>query len=189
MSDTLQNNKRIAKNTILLYLRTFITMIISLYTSRVVLNTLGVTDYGIYNVVGGVVAMFGFRKSSMSVATQRYLNFVLGQNKIQQLKTVFSTSINIHLGISILIVILGETVGLWFLLNKMTIPDNRLEAAFYIIEYAEDKMALFSPEYKTIMRHAMPSVKPMSDSEKWKIISNYCVIIEELAKLELKKLR
>lgn len=66
---------------------------------------------------------------------------------------------------------------------------NRLEAAFYIIEYAEDKMALFSPEYKTIMRHAMPSVKPMSDSEKWKIISNYCVIIEELAKLELKKLR
>lgn len=136
MSDTLQNNKRIAKNTILLYLRTFITMIISLYTSRVVLNTLGVTDYGIYNVVGGVVAMFGFLNSSMSVATQRYLNFVLGQNKIQQLKTVFSTSINIHLGISILIVILGETVGLWFLLNKMTIPDNRLEAALWVYQCA-----------------------------------------------------
>lgn len=136
MSDTSLNNKRIAKNTILLYFRTFITMIISLYTSRVVLNTLGVTDYGIYNVVGGVVAMFGFINSSMSVATQRYLNFALGQNKMQQLKTVFSTSINIHLCISILIIFLGETVGLWFLLNKMTIPDNRLEAALWTYQCA-----------------------------------------------------
>lgn len=66
---------------------------------------------------------------------------------------------------------------------------NRLDAAFYIIEYAEDKMTLFSPEYETIMRHAMPSVKPLSNSDKWKVISNYCVIIEELAKLELKDLR
>ena len=136
MMNTSANNKRIAKNTLLLYVRTLITMVISLYTSRVVLNALGVTDFGIYNVVGGVVAMFGFLNASMSVATQRFLNFELGRGNTHQLIKVFVTSVNIHLIISALVLFLGETIGLWFLLNKMTIPSDRLIAAMWVYQCA-----------------------------------------------------
>ena len=93
MTDTAQNNKRIAKNTLLLYVRMLFMMAVTLYTSRVVLNTLGVQDYGIYNVVGGVVAMFGFINSSMASATQRYITFALGKGDFNQLQKVFSTSL------------------------------------------------------------------------------------------------
>lgn len=84
MSDTTANNKRIAKNTLLLYIRTLFIMLITLYTSRIILNTLGVSDYGIYNVVGGVVAMFGFINGSMSSATQRYITFALGKGNMKK---------------------------------------------------------------------------------------------------------
>ena len=97
MSDTSQNNKRIAKNALLLYVRTLFIMLVSLYTSRVVLNTLGVSDYGVYNVVGGVVAMFGFINNSMSSATQRYIIFALGKGDIKNLHKVFSTALQIHI--------------------------------------------------------------------------------------------
>lgn len=89
-------NQRIAKNTLLLYIRMLFTMAVSLYTSRIVLNTLGVEDFGIYNVVGGVVAMFGIVNSSMSAATQRYITFAIGKDDEQQLKKVFNTSLIIH---------------------------------------------------------------------------------------------
>ena len=102
MPDVSQNNKRIAKNTLLLYFRMFFMMAVSLYTSRVVLNTLGVEDYGIYNVVGGIVAMFSFINSSMSAATQRYITFALGRDDKVRLKKIFNTSLIIHGGISIL---------------------------------------------------------------------------------------
>lgn len=134
MTDTAQNNKRIAKNTLLLYVRMLFMMAVSLYTSRVVLNTLGVSDYGIYNVVGGVVAMFGFINNSMSSATQRYITFALGRGDKDNLKKVFSTALQIHVLISALIVILGETIGLWFMYEKMQIPENRMDAAFWVLQ-------------------------------------------------------
>ena len=109
-------------------------MAISLYTSRVVLNTLGVEDYGIYNVVGGVVAMFGFINSSMSSATQRYITFALGKGDFGNLQKVFSTALQIHVLISVLIIILGETVGLWFMYEKMQIPAERMDAAFWVLQ-------------------------------------------------------
>lgn len=134
MSDTSTNNKRIAKNTLLLYVRTLFIMLITLYTSRVILNTLGVSDYGIYNVVGGVVAMFGFINGSMSSATQRYITFALGKGDMKNLQKVFSTALQIHFLIAILILLLGETVGLWFLYEKMQIPTDRMDAAFWVLQ-------------------------------------------------------
>jgi O-antigen/teichoic acid export membrane protein len=134
MPDVSQNNKRIAKNTLLLYFRMFFMMAVSLYTSRVVLNTLGVEDYGIYNVVGGIVAMFSFINSSMSAATQRYITFALGRDDKVRLKKIFNTSLIIHGGISILLILLAETIGLWFLWNKMQVPMERMEAAFWVYQ-------------------------------------------------------
>ena len=135
MSDqSSSNNKRIAKNTLLLYFRMLFMMAVSLYTSRVVLNRLGVEDYGIYNVAGGIVAMFGFINGSMSSATQRYITFALGKGDRKQLQTVFSTTLQIHTLIAVLIVILGESIGLWFLYNKLQIPADRMDAAFWVLQ-------------------------------------------------------
>lgn len=134
MTNTSVNNKRIAKNTLLLYVRTLFIMLVTLYTSRVVLNTLGVTDYGIYNVVGGVVAMFGFINGSMSSATQRYITFALGKGDKENLQKVFCTALQIHVLIATLIIILGETVGLWFMYTQMQIPANRMDAAFWVLQ-------------------------------------------------------
>ena len=126
------NNKRIAKNTIFLYFRTFIIMLISLYTSRVVLDVLGETDFGIYNIVGGIVVLFAFMNSAMSAATQRYLNYELGRNNIDEVKRIFGMSINVHVGISIIVFILGETIGLWFVLKQLNIPQERFNAALWV---------------------------------------------------------
>ena len=134
MSEASVNNKRIAKNTMLLYIRMAFMMLVQLYTSRVVLSTLGVDDYGIYNVVGGIVAMFGFLNTAMTTSTQRYLTFELGKGNSQHLKQVFATSINIHIIVSIIVVILVETIGTWFLYNKMVIPNDRLPAAMWVLQ-------------------------------------------------------
>lgn len=136
MSDTSANNKRIAKNTLLLYVRMFFTMAVTLYTSRIVLSALGVEDFGIYNVVGGVVSMFGFINAAMSSATQRYLTFSLGKNDFCQLQKIFNISLSIHALISVLVIVLAETIGLWFLYNKMTIPTPRLDAALWVYQFS-----------------------------------------------------
>lgn len=133
MSDTKANHKRIAKNTLLLYFRTILMMVISLYTSRVVLVTLGVEDFGIYNVVGGVVAMFGMISGALSNAISRFITFELGHGDKEKLKRIFSTSVNIQLGLSLIIIILGETIGLWFLNYKMNIPVERMYAANWVL--------------------------------------------------------
>ena len=111
MSERLSNNKRIAKNTLLLYCRTLITMVINLYASRLVLNQLGVDDYGIYNVVGGVVAMFSVISSALTSSISRFITYELGRKEIDRLKIIFSTSINIQVVLAIIIVIIGECVG------------------------------------------------------------------------------
>ena len=128
------NNKRIAKNTMLLYGRMLLLMAISLYTSRVILNALGVEDYGIYNIVGGVVAMFSMLSGSLSAAISRFITFDLGKGNKENLAKVFSASVTIQLGICAIVILLAETVGLWFLNSKMVIPENRLYAANWVYQ-------------------------------------------------------
>lgn len=134
MSDTSSANKRIAKNTLVLYVRMLFTMGISLFTSRVILQTLGVEDYGISSVVGGVISMFTFINAAMVSSTQRYLNFELVRGDANQLRSVFSTSLQIHALIALAIIVLSETVGLWFLNEKLVIPEARMTAATWVYQ-------------------------------------------------------
>ena len=136
MSITTENNRRIAKNILLLYFRMLFTMIVSLYTSRIVLNALGVENYGIYNVVGGVVAMFSVLSGSLSAAISRFITFELGRNDKEKLKKVFSSAVTIQIGLSLIIILVAETLGLWFLNEKMVIPSERLFAANWVFQFS-----------------------------------------------------
>lgn len=135
-SDIQSNNKRIARNTMMLYIRMGISMLVGLYTSRVVLQVLGVSDYGIYGVVGGIVAFIGFLNGSMSGATSRFLTFELGRGAEGKLKETFVSSFWVHLIIAAIIFVLAETVGLWFLYNKLVIPEARMDAAFWVYQFS-----------------------------------------------------
>lgn len=127
--DEKAKNKQIVKNTIVLYIRTIVILIVSLFTSRVVLNTLGVEDFGIYNVVGGVVTMFSLLTSSLNTTISRFITTELGKGNIERLKNIFSTSVNVQILIAIAIGLILELVGIWFLNNKMQIPADRMFAA------------------------------------------------------------
>ncbi len=128
------NNARIAKNALLLGIRLIITMSLSLYTSRVTLDTLGVEDFGIYNVVGGIVIVFSFINSAMAASTQRFLNFAIGKKQFSQIQVIFSMGINIHLLFCLIILILSETIGLWFLNNYLVIAPNRINSAILVYQ-------------------------------------------------------
>lgn len=128
------NTKRIAKNTLMLYVRLTFSLLASLYTSRVVLNALGVENYGIYNVVGGFVGTFSLVSSALSSSVSRFITFELGKGNQEKLNRVFSTAVLIHLVLSAIILILMETMGVWFLNNKMTIPLERLYAANMVFQ-------------------------------------------------------
>ena len=128
--------RRIAKNTVLLYLRSLISLFISLWTSRLVLKGLGVDDYGVYGVVGSFVSMFSIVTGSLNGAISRFLNFAMGKGDKQKLANTFSLSLNIMLILSMIVVLLTETFGLWFLYNKMTIPPDRLNAAFWCFQFS-----------------------------------------------------
>lgn len=130
----MSDNKRIAKNTMYLYFRMFLIMGVSLYTSRVILQTLGVEDYGIYNVVGGIVVMFSFLNGSLGAATSRYITFELGRRDYIKLNKIFNVALATHIFIGIIIAILAETIGLWFFYNKMVIPEERITAAFWVYQ-------------------------------------------------------
>lgn len=125
------NNKTIAKNTLFLYFRMMFTMVISLFTSRIILQKLGVDDYGIYQAVGGVVGFLSFINGALSTGSSRFLTYALGEGNVEKLRRTFSTTLNIHILIAILIVVVAETIGLWFLYNKMVIALDRLSAAVY----------------------------------------------------------
>lgn len=127
------DNRRIAKNTFLLYLRMIVVILVGLYTSRVILQVLGVTDYGVYNAVGGVVTMFTVLSSSLSSAISRYLTFELGRGDQDRLNKVFSTSLNVQFLISAVILVLGITAGWWFVNFKMNIPHDRMDAANWVL--------------------------------------------------------
>lgn len=134
MTTQQENTKRIAKNTLILYVRTLFTMLVALYTSRVILNTLGVSDFGINNVVGGVVGMFSVISGSLSSSISRFITFELGHGDINKLRRIFSTSVNIQIGISLIIVILAEGIGVWFVNHKLNIPTGRLVAANWVFQ-------------------------------------------------------
>lgn len=127
----LQDNKRIAKNTIFLYIRMLFVMGVSLFTSRVVLDKLGVVDYGLYNAVGGVVAMLMFLNGTLSTGTSRFLTFELGRNEASRLKATFSTTFYTHLILALLVALFMESIGLWFVYEKLIIPPERLSAALW----------------------------------------------------------
>ena len=129
MSSNQDNSKRIAKNTLYLFFRMFLVLAVGLYTSRVVLGTLGVEDYGLYNVVGSVVVLFGFLQQALNNATYRYLAYGIGQGDKDALRNTFSMAINAHLILVGIILLLSETFGLWFLYNKLVIPAERMDAA------------------------------------------------------------
>lgn len=136
IQDSNSNNKRIAKNTIMLYVRMFIMMAVGLFTSRIILDALGASDYGIYNVVGGLVTMFSVLTGAMSVATSRFLTFALGVGDKDQLHRTFVTAVNIHLLIAVAMIVIAEVAGIWFLNNKLNIPVERMGAANIVLQFS-----------------------------------------------------
>lgn len=134
MAETIGNNKRLAKNTLILYVRMFLMMAVTLYTSRVTLKALGITDYGIYSVVSGFVAMFSVVSGAMSVAISRYISIWVGKDNKKILREVFSTSIIIQVIVAILICVALEIIGIWFLNNKFVIPPDRLFSAHWVLQ-------------------------------------------------------
>lgn len=136
MPNTSENNARIVKNSLVLYLRMFVLLFIGLFTSRVVLNALGVENYGIQNVVGGVVAMFSFVSGSMGGAISRFTTFTLGQCDRERLNHVFCTGINIMMGLGLIFILLTETIGVWFLNTQMNIPEERMFAANVVLQFS-----------------------------------------------------
>jgi O-antigen/teichoic acid export membrane protein len=136
------DNKRIIKNTFALYFRQIITMCVGLYTSRVILNQLGVTDFGINTVVGGLVLICSFISGAFVQTLNRYFSYELGREDYEKLNKLFNISLVIYAFISLLFIILAETIGLWFLLNKMVMPPERVEAAFWVFEFSILQMVL-----------------------------------------------
>ena len=156
-----ENNIRIAKNTMYMYLRMFVILLVSLYTTRIVFNVLGVQDYGIYNVVGGIIVFFSFINGSLAGATQRYITAELAEGNPYSQREVFSTAIVSHLLIGLFIVLLGETVGLWFLNRVMNIPPARMGAANVVYQlsiFSTFLSILQAPFNATIIAHEKMSV-------------------------------
>lgn len=174
MAESVANSKRVAKNTIFLYIRMLLVMAVSIYTSRVVLATLGVSDYGIYNVVGGVVGFLGFLNSSMANAVQRFLSFELGKGEKGETNRVFCSAVVAHVIISIVVVIALELVGPWFISTKMSIPADRMDVAEWVFQ-----CSVFTVLFSFVQ---VPYNAIIIAKEKMGIYA-YVSIIEVLAKL------
>ena len=129
------NNKRIVKNTAFLYIRMLLLMVISLFTSRVLLDKLGIEDYGVYNVIGGMTAMFTFFSSSLANATQRFLNVELGKNCIEKAKLVFQQHLTLYLLLALIVFIIAEPIGIWLIKNKLVIPEERITDAILVFQF------------------------------------------------------
>lgn len=168
------DNKRIAKNTMFLYIRMFIIMGVTLYSSRVVLDKLGVVDYGLYNVVGGVVAMLSFLNGTLTAGTSRFITFELGSGEFNRLRDTFVTSYYTHLALGIIIIIIMESGGLWFMYNKLVIPSDRLQACFWVFQ-----LSLITT-FMNILQ--VPYTSLVSSHEHFNMYA-YISIFEALAKL------
>ena len=162
MSETIsENNKRIAKNTIYMYIRMLIVILVSLYTTRIVLKTLGIDDFGIYNVVGGIVVLFSFINQGLAGAAKRFIMAELSVGNLDSQRKIYSTTINAHVLIAIIIFILGETVGLWILYNMMNIPADRMQAATVVYQmsiFTAILNILQSPFNSVVISHERMSV-------------------------------
>ena len=130
------NNKTIVKNTIYMYTRMLVTILVGLYTSRIVLSTLGASDYGLYSVVAGIIIILASVNGTLTSGTQRFLTYALGENDQEKLNKVFSTALLLHLVAAVIILLLGETLGLWFLKTHMNIPEGRENAAFWVYQFS-----------------------------------------------------
>lgn len=130
------SNKTIAKNTAFLYVRMLVVMVVTFYTARVILESLGASDYGIYNVVGGIVTMMAFLNGALGSSTSRFLTYELGKGNSEKLKQTFSASLNLHICVALIVLLVGETIGLWFFYEKMVIPDDRMTAAFWVYQFS-----------------------------------------------------
>lgn len=128
------NNQRIAKNTLALYIRMFLLMLVSFYTTRIILATLGVDDYGIYNLIGGFITMFSFISNAMVVALQRFFNVALGHNNYEEYRRIYSMGVNVFAVFSLLLLLVGETIGLWFVKTQLNIPEGRETAAMWVYQ-------------------------------------------------------
>ena len=156
MQNISANNKRIAKNTLLLYFRMLFMMAVNLYTSRVVLNTLGIVDYGINNVVGGVIAMLGFLTGSLGAASSRYITYDLGKGDMPVMKKTFGNILSIHFILAGIVLVVGETLGLWFMSTQLQIPSERMTAAMWVYQFSifSSILAVISVPYNaTIIAH------------------------------------
>lgn len=142
MSEPVTGNRLIAKNATVLYIRMFFTMAISFYTSRIVLQALGVSDYGIYNVVGGTIVLIDVLVAALGSATSRFLTFALGKNDLDNLKKTFSTAAWVHLGLALVFVLMAETIGLWFVNTQLVIPEGRMIAANWVYQAAVVNFAM-----------------------------------------------
>nr|MCY2673251.1 hypothetical protein [Bacteroides fragilis] len=131
-----KGGKHIAKNTVILYLRMMVTMLVTLYTSRIILESLGIEDYGIYNVVGGVVTLFSFINGAMTSATQRYITFAIGKGDAIELPKVFSISLLSHFSIIAIVLLFSETIGLWFLNSYISIPNGKIVEANLVYQFS-----------------------------------------------------
>lgn len=136
MQNQAENNKRLVKNTIFLYFRMLLLMFVGLYASRVLLRTLGIDDYGLYNVVGSIVTMFSFLNATLSTSTQRFLNIELGKSNRSSVEKVFSCSLLLHLLLVVIVLILAETIGLWYIKEKLVIPPGREMAAMFVYQFS-----------------------------------------------------
>lgn len=153
MSENALINNRIARNTIVLYLRMIFILVVGLFTSRIVLNELGIENYGLYNVTGGFVALFAFFNGAMATSTQRFITFELARGDLDRQRIAFSTSLIIHFAIAIFVVVFAETIGLWFVYHKLVIPENRFTAAFWVyqLSIASVFVAIISIPYNAII--------------------------------------
>ena len=156
MPDYTENTRRIAKNTLMLYIRMFFMMFLGLFTSRIVLEALGESDFGVYNVVAGVVAMFTLISGALTTSVTRFITYELGKGEGAQLQKVYSTAVNVQLLLSLIVIILTEPVGLWFIENKMTIdpsriPDARIVLHFSLLAFVINLMSV--PQMASITAH------------------------------------
>lgn len=174
MSESASNSKRLAKNTLFLYFRMLLVMGVTLYTTRILLSTLGIVDYGIYNVVGGIVAMFTFLAGTMSSASQRFFSYELGQKNNIKLQHIFSVSLQIYIIISLIVLLIAETLGLWILNTQLSIPADRMDAARFVYQFSIFSFII------TIM--ATPYNAAIIAQEDMKIYA-YVSIVEVVAKL------
>ena len=181
--------QKIAKNTVLLYFRSIVVMIIAIYTSRVLLSTLGVEDYGLYNIVGGVVAMFLSIKSIFAASVQRFINYEKGKGNEDKVNEIFNMSLLIHLGIAVIFIVIVEICGLLYIPSKMVMPDGMLNTALFVFHCS---VLATSISIITIPYDAVIIANERMDFYAWqaivesalKLIIVFCIPIFHLKNLE-----